>query len=170
MNAIDRAKADVQRGQHWMARHRLRSYLTAKGYEPDLLALMGRISHEMQDEFDAGRMWLLSNQTGPEVDQAIETFMRYAGETPKQIVDNLPKAVRLAVIEQYPQTIRERICRYGLEQAIVLAPKGKPDQRLVGFLGKIVAAVLICFGIGSFLVGAIWILVHVFSLIEWLAW
>jgi hypothetical protein len=169
MNAIDRAIKDVERGQHWMARQRLRSYLTTNGYDPKLLALMGRISHEMHDEFDAGRMWLLSSQTGPEVDQAIETFMRQAGNTPKQIAGNLPKVVRLAVVEQYPEMIRERIHRYTLHEAICLRPAEKNEARELGKVVELLLALLflvvLILGIAIFCVGLTAILRGKFDLV-----
>lgn len=122
MGAIERAKQDVERDRHWLARQRLRSYLITNGYDPEVLAIIGRISLDMHDEFDAGRMWLLSNATGPEIDAAIETFVTRAGQHPNHIASCLPRSIRLELIDRYPKMVRERIGRYGLMDAIAWRP------------------------------------------------
>jgi len=147
MGAIERAMQDVEAGQHWLARQRLRSYLITNGYDADVLATIGRISYDMHDEFDAGRMWLLSSATGPEVDAAIETFVARAGTHPNDIASQLPRSVRLSVIEQYPELVRTRIERYGLATAIVDVPTTRNENGELGWLGNVVVTTVAIVGL-----------------------
>jgi len=154
--AIERAREDVEAGRHWLARQRLGSYLTTTGYDPDVLALAGRISNEMHDEYDAGRMWLLSNATGPEVDQAIETFMTHVGKHANHIASQLPRSVRLSAIEQYPDIVRSRIDHHGLRDSIAWQPCQRGEWQglpwylvVVGIIVLLVLIVVVVVGVLS---------------------
>ncbi len=119
LTALDRARCDMEAGQYWLARQRLCSYLMSKGYDPAALAEIGTISWRMHDQFDAGRMWLTSNASGPEVDQAIEVFLKHCGRNPQAVASRLPAVVRLPRLEQYPPDVQRRLQSLGLGSAVV---------------------------------------------------
>lgn len=153
MGAVERARRDVEQGRHWLARQRLGSYLVTNGYDPDILAMIGRISYEMHDEYDAGRMWLLSSAKGSEVERAIDTFLARAGKDPNQIVSQLPRSVRLRVLEQYPESIRSRIRRCGLAEAILWDPKQKAGEGDLPWYGTAIILIVLIFCLIVFFVG-----------------
>lgn len=165
MGAIERAKQDVEAGRHWLARQRLRSYLITNGYDADVLATIGQISQDMHDEFDAGRMWLLSSATGPEVDAAMETFVSRAGKEPNQIASQLPRAVRLKMIEDYPELARTRIEKFGLASAIAYEPRIGNEHRPFGWIGRTVITTIVIVGLVT---GIVVFVAGLYSLEQWI--
>ena len=121
MSALERAEEDIERGDYGLARQRLTSYLSNSGYHPDVLTRLGQISHEMHDLFQAGRFWLTSDAEGEQVEQSVSLFVERAGADPSKIVAQLPRPVRLARIDAYPEMVRDRLDRLGLSEAIVVA-------------------------------------------------
>lgn len=119
MNAIERAKQDIEQGDLWLARQRLESYLGSKGYDADVLNLLGRISADMHCRFDAGRFWLMGTEESEEADFAIEEVFNRANRNRAQVVAFLPKAARLKSIEHYPEAVQKRLERLELVDAIV---------------------------------------------------
>ena len=158
MSAIERAKHDLERGNHWLARVRLRSYLDSKGYDPEVLAELGRISNEMHDDFDAGRMWLTSTAEGDRVDQAIETFLNHCHHDAHAVVSQLPRSVRLASVDGYPPVVQERLRRLGLDSAIVRLEQSQdpspPRKRWVAWVLGIGGLLVLVFAVTSCVVGA----------------
>jgi len=118
MDVRERAKLDLENGDHWLARTRLKSYLSTNGYDPELLKEIGQISYDMHDAYDAGRMWLLSTAEGSQVDEAIKKFMDHLGGDPQKCVSELPSVVRLKSIDQYPTDVQDRIRIHGLEKCV----------------------------------------------------
>jgi|GEM_PF-3441386 len=128
MTALERAEEDVARGEYWLARRRLESYLQTKGYDPQVLARLGEISHEMKDTYAAGRAWLLSTATGEHVEAAIETFVKHAGAGPEEIAACLYRSAWPADITACDAIVQARLERFGLKEAIVRGPKKKGDK------------------------------------------
>lgn len=158
MSAIERAKHDLERGDHWLARMRLRSFMVSKGYDPVLLAELGLISNEMHDDFDAGRMWLTSTAVGDRVDQAIETFISHCHRDAPNVVAQFPHTVRLASADGYPPVVQERLRRLGLDSAIVRLEQSRdpspPRKRWVEWVFVIAVLLVSIFAITSCVVGA----------------
>ena len=151
-SALDRARRDVENGDHWRARQRLDSYLDSKGYDPDLLRELGEIAYAMHDAFNAGRYWLLSSVEGEHVERAIEVFVSAGGKRPEQLAAQLPRRTRLPSIDGYAPQAQSRIERYKLGPAIVRAAnlaagrsaseKGSRIAKLIPL--AIVAVLLLC--------------------------
>ena len=114
MSALERAEEDIKRGDYGLARQRLTSYMHTKGYDPELLAKIGRLSFDMGDLFQAGRYWFLSPAESKEAQEAIERFIKQAASDPTRIVGQLPRAALLTKIDDYPPIVAERIHRFGL--------------------------------------------------------
>lgn len=157
MDVRERAKLDLENGDHWLARTRLKSLLTTNGYDPELLKEIGQISYDMYDAFDAGRMWLLSTAEGKQVDDAIEKFIKHSGPKICRCVNQLPNSIRLTTIDQYPATVQDRIKSLKLEQFIPSTYKKKQyDEGKMSWKEKVVIGAFIIavfFACGCTLVG-----------------
>jgi hypothetical protein len=125
MSAIDRARRDLERGDHWLARRRLASFLSTVGYDPDVVEELGQISYDMHDAYEAGRMWLTSLAEGDHVEHAINVFVEHAGRDARQVCGQLPRVVRLPMLEAYPEKVQDRLRRLGLNAVIVEHPRGR---------------------------------------------
>ena len=126
MTAIDRAEKDIERGDYGFARQRLMAYLTSKGYDQQIVARIAQLSYEMHDSYEAGRFWLTANAEGEHVDHAITCFLKRAGKDPRQVVSRIPRAARLKSLDGYPEVVRARLRRLGLDDAIVQAASATP--------------------------------------------
>ena len=108
MELAERVRRDIEAGDLGMARRRLASRLAQQGYDPDLLAELGRISGQMGDRREAGRFWVMSTAEGPEVDAAVRCFVASCGGRAAQVCSQLPRASRLQTLDQYPEVARHR--------------------------------------------------------------
>jgi len=156
MGALERAERDIERGDYGLARLRLVSYLSTQGYDPDLLARLGRIAYDMHDPFAAGMYWLTSTAEGPEVEEAIAAFRRRSGHTPTQIVSQLPRMLRMAGIHAYPKIVQDRLFRLGLDEAILFTPGPPRDAPVAKWKERgclAVALLVLVAGITVFIVG-----------------
>jgi hypothetical protein len=68
MRVLERAREDIADGRLWKARDRLTGALRASPSHQELLDLLGEVHYRMGDLPEAGRYWLLTERTGPEVD------------------------------------------------------------------------------------------------------
>ena len=127
MNALQRAENDLKRGEHWLARCRIESYLQTKGYDAELLTKAGRIALEMHDKYNAGRLWLTSNAEGEDVEEAMAVFLKHAGTDPVQVLCQLPRVARRAPLDSYPPVVQDRLRRFGLDGALLASvfPTGR---------------------------------------------
>lgn len=127
---IERAQAELARGEVWRARRRLASYAVSGPYLPEALALLGTVCHRMGDLPEAGRFWLLSDAEGEEVERAVALFasMHQKGG-PRRLAAQLPKRVRLASLDVYPAPARRRILALGLEAELTTRAWRPPDAR-----------------------------------------
>ena len=158
MNALERAKSDLQAGNYGLARQRLESYVGAKGYDPELMARIGQLCFDMHDPFNAGRMWIVSAAQGEHVERAIDAFMSVSGRDCRQAAFMILSAARLPAISDYPIGVQGRLRNRGLDVAIVNACRCKkaaaPNQRtfVKRIAGVVFVAVLLAF-VGSCIVG-----------------
>lgn len=167
MTALERAEEDVARGEYWLARRRLESYLQSKGYEPKILARLGEISYEMKDSYAAGRAWLLSIAEGEHVEAAIETFVKHAGGDAEQITSALYRCAWPTDMTACDAIVQARIERFGLKKAMVRGPKRKKNQgggiRWYEAILLIAVIVFVMFCLGSCAVGATQIISWMFG-------
>jgi len=118
-SAVTRAEEDIRRGDLGAARQRLASYLGTRGYDPELLDRIGRISHDMRDIAQAGRYWFLATASGPDIERAIAAFLRNAGHDPAIIASQLPRHALLDNVDAYPPSVQPRIHGAGLDTELV---------------------------------------------------
>ncbi|MCW5776592.1 MAG: hypothetical protein KIS87_09150 [Phycisphaeraceae bacterium] len=131
MSAHERARQDVEAGDYGMARLRLGSYLSSVGYDPATVSMLARICWDMGDPAEAGRFWLLSEDVGPDVDAAIEAFVRRAGASPAQLLSALPHWARAQKIGDYPTSVAARLRGLGIE-GLQIATISRVPARLRG--------------------------------------
>lgn len=163
-----RVEHDIQRGDLALARTRLESYLDHNGYDPDLLARLGRIAADMHDPATAGRFWLTSNLTGEEAENAIRHFIHRCGEDPFEIAFRLPRVARLSKIDEYPSLVRERLEKHGLIEKVIWAGRQREGLKNTApwTLGAIIMAVI---AIVALLVGSAVFVVGLYTIGKWLS-
>jgi hypothetical protein len=122
----DRVQIDIERGDYGLARERLSSLLATRRYDDSVLIQLGQVSFDMHDLFQAGRFWLVSSATGPQVDRAIAEFMRRCGNDPVHAVSQLPRCCRLTELSKYPGEAQDRLQKMGMAEAI-LTKHGTPS-------------------------------------------
>ncbi|RJP36795.1 MAG: hypothetical protein C4547_06635 [Phycisphaerales bacterium] len=156
MSALDRVKTDIERGDFGMARIRLMSYLDTQGYDPEVLNRLGQLCLDMHDPFEAGRFWLASSARGEDVDAAISVFLDRVGGGPWHVVSQLPRGVRLASLESYPDAAADRLRQFGLQEAILLGGKGvrtKPPSGGTTRSGTVAGIAFVTVGLAIFCAG-----------------
>jgi len=159
MDAVGRAEEDLRQGDYAKARQRLESYLNRAGYQPELLAWIGRIAYDMHDLHTAGRMWLLSTAEGEDVDRAIGIFLQTASSAPRQALLQIPRPARLATLAAYPAPVQNRLQSLGLANEIprVYQPRPVPGSKVTAgtrVMGIVFFAALLLF-VGSCTVGVV---------------
>ena len=112
----------------------------------------------MHDRYEAGRFWLIADARGEHVEHAITCFLKRAGKNPRQVVSRLPRAARLKSLDGYPEVVRARLHRLGLDDAIVQASRGTLEPTAAGWrdrafsIGCFLASLLV----GTVLVAGLW--------------
>jgi hypothetical protein len=116
--AVERAKEDLARGEPWLARRRLASLVASTPYQPEVLALLGEVCHQMGDVPEAGRFWLLSEAEGEHVERAVRVFTAMHRGVARQLAAQLPRRTRLSSLGAYPPIARRRIEALGLAEPL----------------------------------------------------
>ncbi len=157
--AVARARADIEHGDLGKARRRLKTTLRNLGYDPELISLLGKISHDMRDPFEAGRYWLCSTAEGEEVERDIATFVAQAGGKPESVRSQLPRALRLGSLDKYPPGVQERLRRLQLTDAVVRSTvrvielPSVEDTRSIRILFGVVLSAIILWCVASCVAG-----------------
>jgi len=126
---VPETKPETARVDPAATRRRLASFIGAEGYKPDLLARVARLSIELRETVQAGRYWLLSDATGPDVDAAVDAFAESCQRTPRLMVSELPRFSRDWDIEAYAAAARARIGKYGLSAHLARRAPRKPPRK-----------------------------------------
>jgi hypothetical protein len=116
--AVARAKEDLARGEPWLARRRLASLVASTPYQPEVLALLGEVCHQMGDVPEAGRYWLLSEAEGEHVERAVRVFTGLHRGDARQLAAQLPRRTRQSSMGAYPPIPRRRIEALGLAEPL----------------------------------------------------
>jgi hypothetical protein len=111
------------------SRRRLAGFVSAEGYPPDLLSRIARISMELRETAQAGRYWLLSDALGPEVDAAVDAFVKSCQATPRLIASELPRFQRDWDVDAYAPAAKARIARFGLADELAQRRAGGAQRR-----------------------------------------
>jgi hypothetical protein len=107
VNVVDRARADLTRGEPWRARDRLRGTLGQRPHDQALLEELARTYAAMGDLPAAGAVWFLTGRPDGDVEAAAAlTAFRQRYPKPWVRATELPLAGRL---DAYPSTARARV-------------------------------------------------------------
>ena len=109
---FDRVERDLARGDLGSARRRLESHARSQPYDPDLLSRIGELALKMGDPVIAGRAFLLSSASGPEVEAAVDAFVRAQGRDSRAIAAWLRAMPRVVAL---PEEVWARLERHGIE-------------------------------------------------------
>ncbi len=106
MQAVARARADIDAGRLWKARDRLRgAFVTARANQ-EVLDLLGEVLFEMGDLPEAGKYWLLTARCDGRFEAAKNALVERNGGRKGTLAVSLP--VR-AELEEYPVIVQERL-------------------------------------------------------------
>lgn len=160
INAIVRAKADLETGNYAAARRRVESYCDTCKYNPALLGWFGNVAREMHDAHTAGRYLLFSDQEGPDVDECVQKYLSTVGNQPLRALVQIPRCARLESVEGYDEIVQSRLRRLGLDGAVSEAFLQSPPcpQRLVQsspLWGIVFLLLLLLLFVGPCTIGAI---------------
>ena len=109
-------------------RRRLAAFVAAEPYKPELLAKVARLSVQLNEPAQAGRYWLLSDATGPEIDAAVEVFAESCQRLPRLMASELPRFVGDFELATYAAPALVRIEKYGLAAELSRRAPRKPRR------------------------------------------
>lgn len=127
---LERARRDLAEGRPWEARRRLEGFVGSKGYDRDVLELLGDVCWRMHDVPAAGRFWFFCPTDSDVKRTAIEIFVREAKGRPESVVSRLPRKLRDARLDRYPIEVQDRLRALGVRWPADRKPAtGSPAQR-----------------------------------------
>jgi hypothetical protein len=116
---VDDARAALDDGQAWRARDILAEHVEHE-HDPDAMALLGQVFHDMGDLPRAGAVWFAAGVKGPEVDRAVAAWREQSRDDFAVMWRTLPASAR-----QEPRARRVEALR---EKAIALEPTEVEDD------------------------------------------
>ena len=129
VKAVERSRADVQRGEPWLARDRLLGALRTEPSNQDVLVLLAEVHTDLGDLPAAGACWFLTDRTEDgRVGQAMAA-LRNRYRNPVALANSLPLQNDP---ERYPPEARRRIADLRAELAAAgldWDPPGRPRPR-----------------------------------------
>lgn len=125
---MDDPKATAEPDQD-ATRRRLVRFIAGETYRPDLLSRIARISKALREDAQAGRYWLLSDAAGPDVDAAVDLFVKSCDGKPWRIAAELPRFKSDWNLDAYAPAAKARIARLGLEDELAKRRPGGAPRR-----------------------------------------
>lgn len=164
---LERASDDISAGRLWKARDRLTTFVKAEPANQEGLELLGEVHLRMGDHPSAGRFWLLTERSGPEVELALQAFEERWGSN---LGEKLKMVPAREPFDAYPPSVRARIdafAQQAREAGIEWPPGERTDIEPDGLVARdwIVLAAFALLGPGLWLLG---IAVAIYLLIGWL--
>jgi hypothetical protein len=128
---LEEARAARDAGSAWRARDLLAAHVEAHR-DPEALALLAEVLHDMGDLPRAGAMWFAAGAQGPDVDAAVAAWRAQAGDDFGAMWRSLPASVRAEPRPRRIEALRERALAAGSEEeeAVWARPGGEPDGEL----------------------------------------
>ena len=106
-SVVDEARTLVAQGRSWRARDLLTSHVETER-DPEALAYLGEVLHDMGDLPRAGAVWFAAGAKGAEVDAAVAAWREQTGDDFAAMWRSLPAAVRDAPRPRRVEALRER--------------------------------------------------------------
>lgn len=104
---VEEARAAREAGAPWRARDLLAAHVEEER-DPEALALLAEVLHEMGDLPRAGAMWFAAGAQGPDVDVAVSAWREQAGDDFGAMWRSLPASVRAQPRPRRIELLRER--------------------------------------------------------------
>lgn len=147
LTILQRVERDVESGDLGLARQRLAAHLNSAGYDAELLAKLGELSHQMHDRFTAGKYWLLSSAEGEQVETAVREYARRCANSPAQMLKELPRRMFPKSLEEMPDCARTRVAQYFMEDLLVIAMQSpqKAGSYRSTFMERLSLLGMLCF-------------------------
>lgn len=105
--ALDQARAARESGEAWRARDLLTERVQTER-DPETLALLAEVLHDMGDRPRAGAIWFAAGAKGPEVDAAVAAWRAQAHDDFGVMWRSLPASVRAQPRPRRIEALRER--------------------------------------------------------------
>jgi hypothetical protein len=122
---VEEARAARDAGAPWRARDLLAEHVERQR-DPEALALLGDVLHEMGDLPRAGAIWFAAGATGPEVDSAVAAWREQSHDDFAVMWRSLPASVQAEPRPRRVEALRARAIAAGAD---VDASSGPPDDR-----------------------------------------
>ena len=104
---VAEARAALQTGAPWRARDLLAAHVESER-DPEALALLAQVHHDMGDLPRAGAIWFAAGAKGPEVDAAVAAWREQAHDDFGLMWHALPASVRAQPRPRRIEALRER--------------------------------------------------------------
>ena len=104
---LEEARSALDSGAPWRARDLLAAHVEAER-DPEALALLGEVLHDMGDLPRAGAIWFAAGARGPEVDPAVAAWREQSHDDFGVMWRSLPASVRAQPRPRRIEALRER--------------------------------------------------------------
>ncbi|MFQ6170755.1 hypothetical protein ACK8HX_04050 [Oryzobacter sp. R7] len=123
---VEQARRLVADGRAWRARDLLLDHVESER-DPEALAYLGEVLHDMGDLPRAGAVWFAAGARGAEVDAAVAAWREQTGDDFVAMWRSLPAPVREAPRPRRVEALRERARAAEGERAATDDPGAHPD-------------------------------------------
>lgn len=120
---VEQARTAIADGAPWRARDLLVRHLDTH-HDPEALALLGEVYHDMRDLPAAGAVWFAAGAKGPDVDAAVAAWRESSGDDFPTMWRSLPASVRVDPQSARLEALRERA--RGLDASVDEPGTGRP--------------------------------------------
>jgi hypothetical protein len=104
---VEEARAALEAGAPWRARDLLAAHVETER-DPEALALLAQVHHDMGDLPRAGAIWFAAGAKGPDVDAAVAAWREQAHDDFGVMWHALPASVRAQPRPRRIEALRER--------------------------------------------------------------
>ena len=104
---VEEAHAALEAGAPWRARDLLAAHVESER-DPEALALLAQVHHDMGDLPRAGAIWFAAGAKGPDVDAAVAAWREQAHDDFSVMWHSLPASVRAQPRPRRIEALRER--------------------------------------------------------------
>lgn len=104
---VEEARAALEAGAPWRARDLLAAHVESER-DPEALALLAQVHHDMGDLPRAGAIWFAAGAKGPDVDAAVAAWREQAHDDFGVMWHSLPASARAEPRPRRIEALRER--------------------------------------------------------------
>ena len=109
----EKAEKEIRANNLWRAKEILQGNLSNLGYDYELYRKYGELLDKMGDRIEAGRFLFLSGNLHSE---SVSLYIKkYSRKDPRNLLGTFPKAARLESIDDYPNSVTQKLKELGLK-------------------------------------------------------